>query len=359
MSVKLREKKLSKGGVSFYLDIYHNGKRNYETLGIKIDPKDPTSKRREKREIANLARNNREIELVSSGYNYIPKHLKKIKFFDYAEAYLDNYKKADKAMIDATIKKFKAYMKNDSVRLSNINKKDLVGYAEYLKEKAGLNGETPHNYFARLKKIFKDAHEHELITKNPCDGVKFSRKGVTDTIKKDVLTENELKILYKTKCKFPELKTAFLFACNTGLGLAEIHELKWSNLRNGILKTKRQKTGAPINFKLKESALKLLGEPKSDNEYVFRLLNAKGEKLTNNGAKHRLKVWLRDTEIDKHITFYCGRHTFATQLLIHGAGLKTVMDLLGQTDQRSVLKYVNYIGELKEKAIESLPDYGI
>lgn len=272
MSVKLREKKLSKGGVSFYLDIYHNGKRNYETLGIKIDPKDPTTKKKEKREIANLARNNREIELVSSGYNYIPKHLKKIKFFDYAEAYLDNYKKADKAMIDATIKQFKAYLKNDNVKLSNINKKDLIGYTEFLKDKAGLSGETPHNYFARLKKIFKDACEHEFITKNPCDGIKFSKKANNDTIKKNVLTQDELIILYKTKCNSPELKKAFLFACSTGLGLAEIHVLKWSNLKNGYLDTIRQKTGNPIKFKLKESTYKLLGKPKSNNDYVFNLL---------------------------------------------------------------------------------------
>lgn len=31
MSVKLREKKLSKG-ISYYLDIYQEGKRYYETL---------------------------------------------------------------------------------------------------------------------------------------------------------------------------------------------------------------------------------------------------------------------------------------------------------------------------------------
>jgi len=49
---------LSKGGIRFYLDIYKNGKRSYETLDIKIYPEDPTQQKREKREIAKLARNN-------------------------------------------------------------------------------------------------------------------------------------------------------------------------------------------------------------------------------------------------------------------------------------------------------------
>jgi len=39
MGVKFREKQLSNGQISFYLDIYHNKARWYEFLDIKIQTK--------------------------------------------------------------------------------------------------------------------------------------------------------------------------------------------------------------------------------------------------------------------------------------------------------------------------------
>ena len=60
MSVKLREKKLSQG-ISYYLDIYHGGKRYYETL-FKVLPKDD---KKAKKELAELIRNKRELELTN------------------------------------------------------------------------------------------------------------------------------------------------------------------------------------------------------------------------------------------------------------------------------------------------------
>jgi integrase len=339
------------------LDIYHNGRREYETLGIRINPKDNTSAKKEKREIAQLARNNREIDLISNGYNYLPKHVKNIKFSDYAKSYQENYTKKDVAMIDATIKRFKDYADDPKLKLSDVTKKLLEGYTKYLVEEAGLSGETPQNYFARLKKIFKDAYEHGFISKNPADGIKFTKNTNADKIHKNVLDEKELKILYKSDCKYPELKKAFLFACGTGLGLSEIHKLKWKNIDNGFLKTERSKNTNPVHFKLKDHLLKLVGKPKKPEESVFNLMDKKGKKMTNNSVNGRLEKWMKKAGIEKDITFYCGRHTFGTQLLIHGAKLKTVSELMSHADIRTTMRYVNYIGELKNKAIDNLPDY--
>jgi site-specific recombinase XerD len=66
---------------------------------------------------------------------------------------------------------------------------------------------------------------------------------------------------------------------------------------------------------------------------------------------------MKKLKVEKDITFYCGRHTFAVQLLLHGANLKTVSELMGHSDIRSTMKYLNYIDELKNNAIDSLPAY--
>jgi len=45
MAVKLRKKKLANGDFSLYLDIYQNGKRDYEFLNLRLPKIDPATKK--------------------------------------------------------------------------------------------------------------------------------------------------------------------------------------------------------------------------------------------------------------------------------------------------------------------------
>ncbi|MCR8667410.1 tyrosine-type recombinase/integrase [Aestuariibaculum sp. M13] len=89
---------------------------------------------------------------------------------------------------------------------------------------------------------------------------------------------------------------------------------------------------------------------------IFNLVNEKGNSISDNGVNKCLKNWVQRAKIDKHITFYCARHTFATQLLLYGANLKTVADALGHADTRNTIKYLNYIDSLKDDAVDNLPE---
>ncbi len=83
MSVLLREKKLSSGKISLYLDIYHNGKRYYDFLRLYI-----TKDRAANKEIKKLAesiRSKRELEIQNSDHGFIPQFKKKINFVEYFE----------------------------------------------------------------------------------------------------------------------------------------------------------------------------------------------------------------------------------------------------------------------------------
>ena len=55
MGVKLREKQLSSGQISFYLDIYHNKARWYEFLEIHINKNRPSPDDKEKKRLAQEA----------------------------------------------------------------------------------------------------------------------------------------------------------------------------------------------------------------------------------------------------------------------------------------------------------------
>ena len=348
MSVKIRSKKLSKGVESLYLDIYNSGERHYEFLNIKISPKDKN--KQEKKIIAENIRATRELEIISKGTSYIPRHLKEINFFLFAENYIDSYKCKDVRMIEHSVAKFKKCINNNNLKMSDINASLMLKFKDYLIYDAGLTGETPHNYFTRFKKILKAAKVEGYFENLPTDEIKFSKPHRNDTIKKEVLTAEELRALANTFCGNDNVKRAFLFSCYTSLGLAEIVDLKWGNIQNNRLKTIRKKTGEEINNRLTPSAVLLLGDRQSRNKHVFDLQN-----ISQTSVNKDIRHWVERAKIDKHITFYCGRHTFACLLLLAGANLKTVADAMGHTSTKSTLKYLNYVQKLQDDAIDRLP----
>lgn len=356
MNVRLRNKKLIKGVIRYYLDIYIEGKRSYEFLDVKIYPSDTTSIKGEKKKIAELIRSNKELELLTDITSYVPKHLKNVNFLDFADNFITNYTKKDVRMLKATLKQFKKYLNNDNLNVLQITPSIMYGFKDYLIDQCGLTGETPHNYFTRFKKIISSAELKGLIKDNPTKDIKFRKQVGDTTLKKQVLNTEELQLLASTYCGNENVKKAFLFSCYSGLGEAEIKVLKWNNISNNQLITFRKKTKQKIQIKLKENIFNLLGERGKKDEYIFNLKNKSGVFLSTNAINKCIKNWVERANIDKHITFYCARHSFATQLLQYGADLKSVSNAMGHTNVKSTIKYLNYIDNLKDNAIDNLPD---
>ena len=185
--------------------------------------------------------------------------------------------------------------------------------------------------------------------------VRFKKKGDYSETKltKQVLIESEISVLQNTYCGNPEIKRAFLFACYSGLGLAECKILKWNNIINDRLIINREKTGTEINLSLSKAALDLLGERKDFKDLIFDLKH-NGKFISEVSINKTLNNWLKKAEIEKKISFYCGRHTFATRLLIKGANLKTVSDALAHKTTANTIKYLNYVNSLKDDATSNL-----
>jgi integrase len=224
-------------------------------------------------------------------------------------------------------------------------------YKEYLIKDPGLSGATPHNYYTRFKKILRSAKRKGLIKEMPTSDIIFSNPSKENSLSKEVLEMEELRILSKTKCGNDEVKKAFLFCCYTGLGLAEIRKLTWSHIKSNRLNISRNKTNVKINNGLNPAALRLIGEPGEGSEHVFGINGISDNKVNKN-----LENWLKRTEIDKKITFYCARHSFACLLLMNGANLKSVADAMGHTSTKTTLKYLNHVERLKDDAINNIPD---
>src|SRR5258706_14893377 len=88
MGVKLREKQLSNGQISFYLDIYHNKIRWYEFLEIHIHKTRPSPDDQEKRRLAQEIRSKREHELIVEDNGLLDKRKKQACFVLFFEQYI-------------------------------------------------------------------------------------------------------------------------------------------------------------------------------------------------------------------------------------------------------------------------------
>lgn len=348
MSVQLRSRKLKSGVKSLYLDIHHNGERWREFLKIKLSPKD--TDRIEKKRLADKIRANRELEILSDETGHVPQHLKNQNFYLFAEHFIKTYKFKDVRIVASAVEKFKLAIDNPRLKISQVTPSLMETYKDYLVHDAGLAGETAHNYFTRFKKVLRSAKIQGYLKTMPTEDIRFSNPNKDDTLRKQVLDGEELQKLANTHCGNSEVKKAFLFACYTSLGFAEIRELTWININKSRLITHRKKTGELINNRLNPTALAILGKTGKKDDFVFNVQN-----LSINGLNKTIGYWVQRAEINKHITFYCARHTFACLLLMNGANLKTVADAMGHSSTKSTLKYLNFINKLQDEAIDNLP----
>lgn len=348
MSVILRTKKLAKG-FSYYLDIYHNGSRQYETLFKVLSGDD----KKAKRELAMAIKNRRELELFNHDFDFKSSVSKNISIYRFLDNYLDNYNKADINTMKACIIYFKRY--HVDFPLKKITPIIIEDYYYYL-ERTELQGDTPRSYYRRFRKALNNAVKLNFISNNIMLQARIKPKCLESsvTLKKEILTEEEINKLYYTECGNAEVKRAFLFSTYTGLGFAEITDLRHSNIVDGRLRVFRKKTGREVNIKLSKFALLIL-KSLSNSGYVFDLTNkATGRFYSETGINKVISNWVKRAGISKKITYYCARHTFAVRLFNNGANIKIVSDSLGHKSLDNTYKYLNFVDKLKDEATSNL-----
>lgn len=354
MAVTVRWKKI-KRGESAQLVIHKDNRRFYETLGIHLIKGDPENKN--KRKQVEQKRAQRELDLGSSEIYQVPEYKQRQDFVEYFEQYQDSYKKKDIRKVRYSLKKFKSFLEEKElvqIQFREITPKLCSDFKDYLTNPAnGLSAETPYDYWKRFKGVLKMAKMEKILNDNPADGITFKGYNKYEKqLRKNILTPVELQSIASKPCANNEVKRAFLFACYTGLGMAEIRQLTWARIENGRITLFREKNGEQVNNNLHPVAIQLLGVAGRQEEFVFKC-------PSDPTVSKVLKSWVKSAGIDKNISFYCGRHVYAVNLLNGENNLKTVADCMGQTSTKHTMKYLNFTDPLKVKAIASLPEINL
>jgi site-specific recombinase XerD len=349
MSVKLRKRKNQDGTTSLLLDIYHNGERRYQflkhlrlTKGTSIADR---QKNKENFELAQKIATKQAQELAAGEYNIVTETGKKTLVTEWMQAYIDKYKKKDVRNMQGALNRFKSFLTDSKIyalSFGRINDVIISDFQEYLRERS--TGEGASSYFARFKKMMKQAYRQKLMDRNPAADVPTIQGKAK---RKDTLTIEEIQILAATSTESTEVKRAFLFSCVTGLRWIDIKNLRWASINNKAINIKQSKTGNDVHINLNETALNILGKNGESNDFVFDLPTA-------NGANKTIKAWVKRAKISKEISYHNSRHSFGTNLIFMGADITTASNLLGHSTLKHTSRYVKAANELKERATDTL-----
>jgi integrase/recombinase XerD len=163
----------------------------------------------------------------------------------------------------------------------------------------------------------------------------------------------------------------FLYLCN-GMNVKDFCLLKWQNIDNDILtytreKTKRsRKESKPINVALKPETMEIIkkwGQPSIlKNAFIFPHLSegltaereqAIYKQLTKQINKY-INLICNEIGINKNVTTYFARHSFATVLKRSGAKIEMISELLGHS---SVDVTENYLDSFEKDQIQKETDH--
>lgn len=374
--VRMRFKELANGNKSIYLDIYKDGKREYEFLKLYLIPESDLSTRMQNEETlrtANAIKAQRIISLQNEQHGFSNAGVEgRKRFIKYLEEQAENYEKKGSKAYARSVRNAIVQLiryKGESIQIRQVDKKYLLGYIDYLDSEAskyfegGAKGTTRKRLSESSKALYwgvvvtalNRAVKDGILQSNPAHKIHSEDKPKGREQRTIYLTLDEVGKLAETPCQYPELKKAFLFSCFCGLRMSDIRNLKWGaigKMSDGSKQVEmiQQKTKTPIYVPLSDNALDWLPDKgrKGANDKVFDLPHV-------STIEKWLAKWAEDAGVNKHITFHISRHTFATLGLTYGADIYTISKLVGHSRIQTTERYAKVIDENKRKAVNLIP----
>ncbi|MCH5240668.1 MAG: site-specific integrase [Muribaculaceae bacterium] len=360
--VRIRFKELNDGTKSIYLDIYRDGKRQYEFLKLYLLPgNNPNIKNRNAETLAaaEAIKSKRVLEMTNGKAGLPNTGLRsKMLLLDWMKEFhasqIRKGVRGQKVLI-SSIGALKQYA--PKARMKDVTKEFCLGFIDFLRNDYQTRlgpALTPYGmiaYFGFLRTALNAAVREQVISENPINRIPLSDRIKKPESTRVYLTIDEVKMMIDTDCKKEIVKMAFLFSCYCGLRLSDVTNLKWKDLSKDGDQWRvcivMRKTSNPLYLPLSNQALKWLperGEAK-DEDNVFN-----GMPTESNTVKF-MKDWAKKAGIAKNVNFHTSRHTFATMLLTLGADIYTVSKLLGHTNVKTTQIYAKIVNKKKDDAV--------
>lgn len=302
---------------------------------------------------------------------------KSISLFDFIEQTLDYEKKFTK-IGPSTLKGYLAKLKHlkdfkSKLSIHEVDKVLLDKYQTFLREELKLSKNTIYNDLVFLRKYTKKLFDQGKLTKYPFSDYTVGQPHLSEVqhLVPDEINELQklydskelLKIVRKSESKYAKYKEFavgqryqeilryFLVACYCGLRHSDIKTLISKDIQGNYIVKEMQKgrldRKKTVRIPLRKRISSLLDLSKPSG-LVFD--NPVMEDAQTNKY---LKTIIQDhTNIKKHITFHCSRHTFAVSSLLLGVPIEVVSDILGHSELTTTQRYAKVVDELRDKHMD-------
>lgn len=250
------------------------------------------------------------------------------------------------------------------IQIDKVNSRYIYNLESFLKfeseykGKLGIKNNSTVKYFKNLKTICNYALKMELIEKNPFN----LYGGKIKEVETCFLTEEELERIENKDFKIDRLervKDMFLFSCYTGYAPVDALKLTRKNIiqdanKNLWIKTNRQKTESSSNVPLLPQAIRIINKYQFESEALL-------PKISNQKMNAYLKEIAEIVGLDKNLTWYVARHTFATTVTLgNGIKIENVSAMLGHKTIRQTQHYAKIldssVSEDMQKLMEKFRD---
>jgi integrase len=241
---------------------------------------------------------------------------------------------------------------------------DQIGYAEIqdyaARKTAKLKPKSVNNHLTMLRRLLVVAKKRGLIAAVPeIEWLKVPRPDF------DFLSFEEATRLLQAVD--PGWRCMVLTAMKTGLRQGELIALQWQDLDlvAGLLRVRRSAVrgvvSTPKSGKGREVPLgdEVLAALKAERHLRGPLVfcTAEGRMFNKNECKHPLWRACKRAGL-REIGWHCLRHTFASHLVMRGAAMKVVQELLGHATIEMTNRYSHLSPEVPRTAVKLLDGLG-
>lgn len=270
------------------------------------------------------------------------------------QTYLAEEKRASKNTISSYIRditQFSAYLGSKGPDASNIAKRDIERYVDWL-TKNGKSTATVSRSMASLKCFFTYMVMTGKISENPVSHIETVK-----TVKKlpQILTNREVELLLDqpdcTDMKGYRDKAMLEMLYATGMRVSELISLDKDDVNLSTCLVTCRNGEKERMIPLYTAAVKAI------NDYVSLVrnqmlalpsekalfVNMSGERMSRQGFWKIIKHYQEKAHIDKEITPHTLRHSFAAHLLENGADLHSLQEMLGHADISSTQVYTQLV----------------
>ncbi|PXY40552.1 tyrosine type site-specific recombinase [Flavobacterium cheongpyeongense] len=233
------------------------------------------------------------------------------------------------------------------ISLSEVNSAYVYNLEAFLKYDSSFKGKIgiQNNSVVKYMRMYKTACKYSIrmgiIDKDPFN-VYDGKLHVTDAI---FLTQEELNLIENKKFsvkRLEKVKDVFLFSCYTGYAPVDAANLTSNNISsdgndNLWIMTNRAKTAIRANVPILPPTLAIIN--KYRNMQIGLI-----PKLSNQKMNAYLKEIADLCGIDKHLTWYVARHTFATTVTLgNGIRIENVSAMMGHTNIKQTQHYAKVL----------------